>query len=342
MTKKRTNIVNVSMSLLLVLVPIIAPAGIMAAELPKSVAIATMSKGSMSSILGSGLAKIITTHTPITAVDRPYTGYQIWIPLTNKGSVDMSIGFITEYFWAYHGLEQYKEKCKNLRILCGGNSLINTYVANPRSGIKTIKDFKGKRIALDPTSKSIEKRPLALMRAAGLDPGKDVSLVPIAGIPAGLTALMEGRIEAAWCAIGTGMAKELHAKFGGLTWVSLVESYDDAGAKWIRENSPGEDVAFIKAGIVPEVKNDYWGLKANNFLVTHKGMSDEAIYLITKAIWEHKNELLAIYPAFGTWHENMVSETGLLPYHPGAIRFYKEVGAWSDKMEKLQQKILAE
>ena len=345
MKAKKTNkniesfSVIVFLSVFLAIFPVIADAG---TALPKSVAIATMPKGSMSSILGGGLAKIITTYTPMTAVDRPYTGYQIWVPLTDKGSVDMSIGSINEYSWAYRGLENYKERLKNLRVLCGGNSLVNCYVANPATGIKTIKDFKGKRIAFDPTSKSISKRPLALMRAAGLDPEKDLTLIPIAGVPAGLAELGEGRVDASWCAIGTAVAKELYAKFGGLTWVSLVSSYDDPGAKWIRENSPGEDVVFIKAGIVPEVKNDYWGLDANNFLVTNIGMGDEAIYLITKAIWEHQKELVAIYPAFGTWHENMVTDRGWVPYHPGAVRFYKEVGVWSDKMEKLQQKRLAE
>jgi TRAP-type uncharacterized transport system substrate-binding protein len=98
----------------------------------------------------------------------------------------------------------------------------------------------------------------------------------------------------------------------------------------------------MKAGAVPEQKNDFWGLEAINFLVTNKGMSDEAIYLIAKAIWEHQKELVAIYPAFGSWHKNMVSERGWVPYHSGSIRFFKEVGAWPDKMEELQQERLAE
>lgn len=338
MKGNRINIVNVLLLVSLVIVPAMAPAGAIAADLPKSVVIATMSKGSMSNILGSGLAKVIISHTPMTAVDRPYTGYQIWVPLTNKGAVDMSIGSLNSYTKAYRGVEGYKEKCVNLRIICGGNALMTGWVARPDSGINTVKDFKGRRIAHNPTSASIVARTFGLMRAAGVDPEKDVTLVPIAGVPKGLDAVMEGTVDAAWSAVGTAKNKELFAKFKGLRWVSVVESYDDPGGKWIRENSPGEDVALVKAGIVPEATHDFWFLKNINLLVSHQGFNEEAAYLITKAIWEKKDELRAIHPAFKTWHDNMIIEHGLLPYHPGSIRFYKEVGAWTEKLEKLQQK----
>jgi TRAP transporter TAXI family solute receptor len=279
----------------------------------------------------------------MTAVDRPYTGYETFVPLTDKGSLDMAIGAMGPLFDAYrgHGYMALKGKCPNLRIICGGNSLMTAWIARPGSGIKTVKDLKGKRIAIDATSKATGARPRGLIRAAGLDPEKDVTLVPYAGLPAGIAALMEGRVDAAWCAVGTAATTEAYAKFGGIVWVSVAESGDDAGAKFIREDMPGEVAFFLKAGSAPQVDNDAWVVQSFNSLFSHKGFSDEAAYLIARALWKNNDQLLAIHPAFKTWHENMVLDLGLVPYHPGAIRFYKEIGAWSDKLDKLQQRGLS-
>jgi TRAP transporter TAXI family solute receptor len=311
-------------------------------ELPKSVAIAAHPKGSLMNILASGLAKVISSHTPISAVDRPYTGYSVWLPLTDRGSVDMCLATNRNYHLSYRGMYPYKEKLKNLRQISGGTILYTGYIARADSGMKTIADLKGKRATISPDTFGAYHDPRTLIRAAGLDPDKDVTLVPAAGVTACLDLFMEGRVDASWTSVGTAKTKEAAAKLGGLTWLSVCGSYDDDRARFIRKNSPGVDVAFVKAGILPEVKNDFWFLKQIVCLATHKDMSEEAIYQITKAIWENHDELAKIHPQLKTWFPNMINDSGAFPYHRGAVRFYKEVGAWTDKMEKIQRKVLQE
>lgn len=311
-------------------------------KLPKSAAIATHPKGTSFSAIGGGLAKVISAHTPITAVDRPYTGYLTWIPLVNKGSVDMGVGVINDFYFAYRGIGDYKKKHNNLRHISMGTLFRVGFIARANSGIKTVADLRGKRATIDPSTMITKMNILTIIRAAGLDPDKDVTLIPVAGVAEGLELFMDGRVDAAFASIGMGKVKEAAAKFGGICWVSVCGSEDDAAARFIRKNLPAMDVVFIKAGSAPEVNHDFWFLESPITLGTHKGFSDEAAYQITKALWEHQDELAPIHPMLKGWGKSMVSEKAVIPYHSGAIRFYKEVGAWSDKMEQLQKKLLSE
>jgi hypothetical protein len=78
------------------------------------------------------------------------------------------------------------------------------------------------------------------------------------------------------------------------------------------------------------------------YLAANKNLSDDAVYEVTKAAWQNQKELESIHPIFKEWtHNNIVSQDVAIPYHPGAIRFYKEAGAWSDAMDGLQKQLLS-
>ncbi|MEK7228457.1 MAG: TAXI family TRAP transporter solute-binding subunit, partial [Candidatus Binatota bacterium] len=63
-------------------------------------------------------------------------------------------------------------------------------------------------------------------------------------------------------------------------------------------------------------------------------------YEVVKALWEYNQELGAAYPALKEWRpERMVSKDAFIPFHPGAIKFFKEKHLWSKEMEALQTKL---
>ena len=315
-----------------------APAG----EVPKAASVGTMPKGGLTNLLGASLAKVITGHTPISATDRPFTGYLSYVPLVNRGELDM--GFVTspELHLAFNSLGNYKKKNKNLRVICSGTTLNTGFIVRADSGIKTIVDLRGKRVSWDIASLIVEMDEKASLRANGLNPDKDIIKVPVAGVVVGIRALGEGQVDASWSAVGPAATKETAAKVGGLYWLPLCQSADDAAAKYIRQELPGVDVKFFKAGRVRDIQNDTWLIDYPNNLVTYQDFSDEAVYLMAKAIWENEDELVAIHRKFKGWQKRMVFPGVVIPYHPGAIRFYKEVGAWTDEMDKVQQKLLSQ
>jgi TRAP transporter TAXI family solute receptor len=312
-----------------------------AAELPKALSIGTHPKGSSFNAIGSGIAKVISLHTPITAVDRPFAGYSKWLPLLNKGGVDLGIVGNVDSYSAYHGLTPFKEPNKNLRMLTSGNDVVLSYIVRSGSGIKTYADFKNKRVIIDPTGAGTGGIQKVLISAAGLDLHKDIKAIPVAGVTEAVDALIDGRADAAWASVGMGKVKEAIQKVKGIYWVPVCSSPDANDGKIIRKEleAQGVELKYFEPGVLSTLDNSAWLVTYPVNLATHKGLNEEAAYLIVKAIWNNQNELSPIHPMLKGWVKKMVSKNIVFPYHPGAVRFYKEVGAWSNEMEQLQQKL---
>ena len=72
-----------------------------------------------------------------------------------------------------------------------------------------------------------------------------------------------------------------------------------------------------------------------------KALSDETAYAIVKALWDYNSELGQAYPALKAWRrQRMVAKNAFVPYHPGAVKFFKEKQIWSKEMEALQAALL--
>jgi len=311
-------------------------------DLPKTVSIATHPKGSLLNFIGGGFAKVITSYTPMKASDRPFTGYMAWVPLMNNGEIDMGIVTSPESYTAYMGQGPYKQQLKNLRAMSVGASVLLSYVVRGDSGIKTMAELKGKRVAIDRASYVTKVENETCVQAAGLDLKKDITAVPVAGVAELMYAIMDGRADAGWASVGSSQVKEVAGRVGGVRWLSLAGGPDDAAAKLLKEKVAGSRIVQIKAGQDPDVKNDAWILDTPIYLATHKNFSEDAVYQILKATFRNQKELVSIHPVFKEWTaKGSVSPDVAIPFHPGAIRYYKEVGLWSDAMDQVQKKLLS-
>ena len=65
-------------------------------------------------------------------------------------------------------------------------------------------------------------------------------------------------------------------------------------------------------------------------------------YAALTAVWDNIETLRPLHPAFKDWtRPRAVSSNVTLPYHPSAIRFYREHGVWTPEMDQVQEKLLA-
>ncbi len=161
--------------------------------------------------------------------------------------------------------------------------------------------------------------------------------MPVPEVVAGVRALMEGRVDGAVAAVGMGIVSEADARVGVRF---LPAGQDPKGVRIASGIMPGGQVSIRSKGPAG-VKSDIpiWSYGISIVASTH--MSDELAYTIIKTWWEHWKELEPIHPQLRGWNPDVfVQEIATIPYHPGAIKLYKEKGKWSAEMDRNQEALM--
>jgi TRAP transporter TAXI family solute receptor len=257
----------------------------------------------------------------------------------DKGETDMGILASADAITSYKGIVLYKKPFKNTRlVIVGGTSQFGYYVAKG-SPLETVADLKGKRIPTDfPGIPIVRLAGIAALATAGLT-YNDIVKVPVSDLAAAAQAFLEGRVDAGWYSIGSPAIEEANARVGGVKWLSVISTPE--GAKRMADIYPGSYPSVLKTGSATGVVKDTTLLTIDFYLVASKDLSEEAVYEIVKTLWVHNEELGAAIAVLKDWRrERMVSKEATIPYHPGAIKFFKENGVWSKVMDELQAKLL--
>ena len=301
-------------------------------EVKSPLSIATDRIGSLYNALGSGFAKTISQYSKIMVVVRPFTGPDAWLPALDKGEIELGSLSAAIAWYPYNAVgPPYLTPLTNLRLLRSGKeaSLIGFVVAK-NSGIKTIKDLKGKRVPVGFGGHIMTLKTLgAMLKTEGLD-WADVVQIPVTGIPDALNALGEGRVDVAWGAIGTPTVRELDVKMG----VRFLPVKDDPKSLEILRTNifPGVQLVTVKKGSGPGVLEDIPMQTYDSYLIACANLNDETVTAILNTLWDHTNDLLPMHSAFKSFtREAAVTSLPVIPYHPAAIRFYKEKGVWKEE-----------
>jgi uncharacterized protein len=324
-----------------VLMMVSAAPGSAWAAVPRSATLATHAVGSLYNALGTGIATVISRNTAMNIRVQAFAGPPAWLPSMDQGETDMGVLTSADAVASYKGIVLYKRPFKNTRILVVGGVLRLSFYVEKDSQIDKVSDLKGKRIPTDyPGTPIVMLSSTAGLASAGLT-YNDVVKVPVSDLQAGAQAFMEGRTDAGWHTVGSPAVEEANARKGGVKWISVISTAE--GARKMAEVYPGSYPSVLKAGSATGVVKDTVFLTNDIYLVASRVLTDEAAYEAVKALWEHNQELGAAYPALKAWtRERMVNSKGFIPYHPGAIRFFKEKGVWSKEMDDLQAKLLAQ
>jgi TRAP transporter TAXI family solute receptor len=324
----------------IVLIALTLTASFAPAAVPRSATLATHAVGSLYNALGTGIATVVSRHTPMTVRVQPFAGPPAWLPSLDKGETDMGILTSADAIAAYTGSIIYKKPFRNTRILVVGGVLQLSFYVAKDSPMETVADLRGKRVPTDfPGIPIAGLSSRAVLAANGLT-YNDIVKVPVSDLIANTQAFLEGRTDTAWFSVGSPAVEEANARKGVkfLSSASIPEL-----AKKMAEIYPGSYPSVVKAGKATAVVKDTIFLTNDIYLIAAREMSDETAHAVVKALWEFNEELGAAYPALKQWRrERMVSNRAMIAYHPGAVKFFKEKGVWSSEMETLQAKLLSQ
>jgi hypothetical protein len=320
-------------------------------EYPKVLRFAALSPGSLLYTLISGLAKVASDRSPMTMVVVPTAGATTWLPmLSQQGTIDIGMENFGAMWNIWNGEpapapvpKGFPEKApypktRNLRTLNSGPLFKMGFLVRKDSGLKDVREIKGKRIAWPWTAFPPNVQiTLACLLNGGLTLD-DVKTAPVTEVVAAVKAVQEGRIDATVCAVGMGAIAEADTLVGVRF---LHQSMDPAMINKGQGAMPGCYTTIQPKG-APGVPEDtpLWSAPLANLASTR--MPDHVAYKIVETWWNHYKDYESIHPVLKFWTpETFTNINFTLPYHNGAIQFYKEKGVWTPQMEEKQKTLLA-
>jgi TRAP transporter TAXI family solute receptor len=293
-------------------------------DLPKTIAIGTNPAGTGAHALASGLAAVAGKTTSVSGKVQPYNGPNAWMTLLENGELEFGIINILDAKMAATGTGNYKKAYPSIRVAQGGVFPFTVgLVVRDKSNIKQVSDLKGKRMAWDFGGHAISQTLQSSMMELGDVKAHDVSHVRFSNLNDGVRAVAEGKVDASIVALGIGLVEEVNA-MEPLRFLNLPNT--EAGNKFLGQYG----TTIVKASPTTGVKGETHVLGYPLQLATSTKVSERTIYTMVKTWWDNLAELQTFHPLFKRWSKEHQALTNFtVPYHPGAIKFYKEVGAWT-------------
>lgn len=319
------------------------PAPGLAAEgkpLPRSVVIATHAVGSGFHADGSAIAKVVSEKSPVNMVVRPHPGPPAWLPAMDSGEIEFGVLTGSDAASTYRGVAAYKKATPNIRLVMIGAPLYVAFWAAADSPIKTVADLRGKRVPSGWTGLPVIYYNAGANLATGGLTWDDAVKVPVTELAENVRAFLEGRTDVVWHSVGAPAVQEANARMrSGVRLVAIGTSA--AGLKRMAELNPGSYMTRLKKGSFLGILDDS-PVQANDmYVVAPASLSQEAVEVFLKTLWDNNDELRKVTPRMSPWtRDRVVSTEAAIPFHPGAIKFFREKGVWSSELETLQQTLV--
>jgi TRAP transporter TAXI family solute receptor len=250
-------------------------------------------------------------------------GSQENIRRLDRGELDLALANSAISYFAARG-EGAWERSYPLRVVVTLAPNVALFIAPAGGGVETIEDLRGRRVVVGPAGAGFEYFLGPILEAHGLT-YDDFS--PLHGTQAGaVDMLADGSAAAAF--LGGAVPTASITQASTSQKVRFVP-YDAAAVETLIESYEFFRPATIPAGTYRGLEEDYAGLDVGSMhLVTMAGVDEELIYRLTKTIYEHRDDVTAKHPAGRAINpNNAVRDTGI-EFHPGAIRYYEEIGIW--------------
>jgi len=258
----------------------------------------------------------------------------------NNGEIEFGVIVGSDGATAYRGIGAHRKAYPNIRLLMIGAPMHLGFWAPISSPIKTTADLKGKRVPSGWTGLPIIYYTGGASLASGGLTWDDVVKVPVAEVGENLRAFMEGRTDVLWHSVGAPAVQEANARIsGGVRLVAIGTSPESL--KRMADFNPGTYMMSLKKGAAVGIVEDVPAQSEDISVMASAQLPEEVVYTTLKVLWDNNDQLRKVTPRMRDWsRERMVSGQAAVPYHPGAIKFYREKGAWSPDMDALQQKLL--
>lgn len=285
---------------------------------PVGVAISTLTKVKLQPKMKIGMS----------AINSAGSGENVKLLRDNEAQFAILQGLFGYYAWNGKGPLAQEGPQKELRavtMLWQNVEQFTILSSKVKNGtITDMAGIKGERAALGKKNSGTIGSNKTLLGNLGIDIDKDYKLVHV-GYGPSADALQNGQVSAMGTPAGvpTGAVTRAMAAMGDK--IQMLNFTPEQAKK--ADGGLGLWTPYlIPAGTYPGQKEDINTIAQPNFLAARADLDEEAVYLITKTIYENLPFLNAIHKATKAMHIDKALAGLPMPLHPGAAKYYKEVG----------------
>jgi TRAP transporter TAXI family solute receptor len=295
------------------------------------VGLGTSPQGTLTYAIGAAVAKVLTEAGNIQSRVQPSSGTGTMIPLVNSGEIDIGFANTLELYEAFHGTGTFdKRPNPKLRTLAVIFPIkVGLFVRND-SPIKSVKDLKGKTVSYGYTSQEIIKLTVdAMLATAGLTVD-DLKPVLVPNLVRGVDEFISGRVDVSTFAIGSAKVAEADAAVGGLRYLPLDTSPQAVAAMQKIFRTAYMD-KIDPAPNLPGIREPIMTMHYDYTIFGNADVPPEKIKSIVRIIAENKDSLGQSQPLFKQLKPEQMYNNIDVPYHDGAVTYYREKGITEKK-----------
>ncbi|MBN2034649.1 MAG: TAXI family TRAP transporter solute-binding subunit [Deltaproteobacteria bacterium] len=280
--------------------------------------------------LGAGFASIINNHVPNVRVAAESTAASTEnARLLIRGELDLgmaSMGTLSD-------LKAQGMDVDKIRLIAVGHTSDTHWIVRKNSPIRSISDFKGKRIGVGPAGSAT----LNIYSQKHLKTGWNLSFEDFSPKYLSFSEVARGirddTIDAGIIAAGAPLASVM--ELARDIPIRLIEIEPEALER-LRAKHANVVPLIIPAGTYEGIEKDVHTYTLPQMWLCRTDLEEDLVYQIIKVVYENHEEKNAIHPLAKMYTvENAFRGTPSVPvgFHPGAIKYYKEKGVW-DKREQ--------
>jgi TRAP transporter TAXI family solute receptor len=285
--------------------------------------VVTGGTGGVYIVYGAGLADVLTKKMKVAASAQQTTASVDNMKFIGQGKADLAFTLADTAYDATQGkAPQFTEKvdAKALAVLYTNFTHL---VTKDGSGITKVADLKGKRVSMGSAGSGTEIIGNRTLEAYGLDPAKDIQRERL-GIADSANALRDNRIDAFFWSGGlpTAAVNEL----ANATKLKLID-LNEGIAKMASTYGPFYVPVKIPAGVYKDVPETAVSGVVNLLVVNAKFDAAFARAILT-TMFDNKSDLETIHSEAKNLKLETATVGSPIPFHEGAIEFYKAKGVW--------------
>ena len=315
---KRTALTALALTAALGLAPALA-------QQSKQLSIATGGTGGVYYPLGGGFGNILGKELPgVTATAQVTGGSVANLQLIASGKADIAFTQVDAAWDAINGKDKFPAKLP-IRALVVMYPNHMHVVTVDGTGIDKIEDLKGKRVSTGSPGSATEVYGVRVLEMAGIDHEKDIKKERL-GVAESVNAIKDKKIDAfMWVgglptAAVTDLASTPNTKIKLLDFAQLTEKMN---AKYGPLYAPAVIPASTYKGMDKDSKNNtVW-----NIMAVNESMPEDLAYQLTKTMLEKREDLALVHKeALNIKVDQQTSSRAGIPWHPGALKYFKEKG----------------